>query len=84
MIFSGIFILTAINRLCESKQGIVSEIHVGRKYYCDNGKKIAKTVKSELQCIHMCLSQDSCRMVNHLEESYVCEVFIKNDIVSYW
>ena len=82
MDFTILTLVSVFFGLCDSKQGIVDEIHIGQRYLCSNVGKMHKSVRSELQCIHWCLRQEKCGFINYIEESSkktvdrICEVHI--------
>ena len=75
--------LAIVCGLCScSKLGIISEVYFGQVFSCNNVEKIVKPVKSETQCVHICLRYGSCEILNYVEQNedkkvdQVCEVLV--------
>ena len=87
MILRVVLIFLLVFGMCTCKRGVVSEVHIGQKYFCNNGKKIVESVKSEMQCAHFCLRQETCGDVNYIEENeykttkHICEVIANNFVI---
>ena len=64
-----VFIFSMIFGMCNCKRGMVNEVYIGQRYSCNNGKKILDSVKSEMQCIHLCLRHEACGYMNYIEEN---------------
>ena len=57
--------------------GIINDVYENKKFYCEGDSKHVFVVKSQIQCIHRCLSK-KCKLLNYKTvESGTenCEVF---------
>ena len=57
-------------------RAFVSDVYMDKKFYCLNAFKYSFIVKSQLQCIHLCLKKN-CTFINYnMKENYKenCEI----------
>ena len=76
MKYASVFIALLSCKFVASRNGFVSNFYIDTKFYCPSASKHVFFVKSEIQCIHRCLQQDSCELINYNAGSKEnCEVF---------
>ena len=71
-------LLLLIKTIASEKKGFASEVLVDEKFDCATTSSRIYTVKSEIQCTHLCLRNDNCELLNFNTERDVsenCEVF---------
>ena len=73
------FVLFLLIRIVASERtGFVSEVFVDKKFDCPSASRRVYTVKSEIQCTHLCLQNDNCELLNYNIKKEIddnCEVF---------
>ena len=58
----------------------VNDVYVNKKFYCDKALKYPFIVKSQIQCIHLCLRKN-CTLINYNmkeRDKENCEIFTKS------
>ena len=61
-------------------RAFVNDVYMHKKFYCQNALKYSFIVKSQLQCIHLCLRKD-CSFINYNmkeNDEENCEIFTES------
>ena len=66
------------------KKAIVDDVYMNKKFSCEGVPKYSFSVKSQIQCVHLCLRKN-CTLVNYNTDETTtenCEVFPDSDSCS--